>query len=207
MKHLRAFCRRSMNARDIMIQLSKKNVPGLQMIKGRSWVLLLFFVLMTLISSCGYHFGSMGGIIPEGAKTISIPAFVNGTMEPYVDVEVTKAVVNEFLTDGRLNVVSYEAADLVLRGKITKFTVTPASYTTSSYVQSYNISISVSISLEDVKTHKVLLQDQGLGTVFVSSYSVTLGDITATKIAKEAAIQSASKDLASTIRSKVLEGF
>ena len=43
-------------------------------------------------------------------------AFVNGTNEPYVDVEVTKAVVNEFLTDGRLKVSVRRAADLVLKG-------------------------------------------------------------------------------------------
>jgi hypothetical protein len=61
--------------------------------------------------------------------------------------------------------------------------------------------------LEDSRTGKALLQDEGLGSVFVSTYATTIGDITATKIAKDAAIKNAGKSLASSIRSRVLEGF
>lgn len=170
-------------------------------------VKVILIISCLIASSCGYHFTPVGGIVPEGAKTIAIPVFINGTMEPYIDLEVTKAVVEEFLTDGRLKVVSIEAADVILKGRVTKFEVTPASYTADSYVQSYNVSIGVSLTFEDVRTGKVLLQDQGLGTVFISGYAVTIGNISATKIAKDAAIKNASKNLASTVRSRVLEGF
>ena len=177
------------------------------MLRRALFTLPLFMSLLALVPSCGYHFTSAGGIVPQGAKTIAIPVFINDTYEPYVDIEVTKAVVGEFLTDGRLQVVSQEAADLVMRGRVTKFELTPTTYTVDSYVQSYNVSIGVSLSIEDVKTRRVILQDKGLGSVFISSYAVTLGDITATKIAKDTAIKNACKDLASTIRSRVLEGF
>jgi hypothetical protein len=160
-----------------------------------------------LLSSCGYRFASVGGIVPEDARTIAIPAFINGTAEPYVDVEVTKAVVNEFLTDGRLKVVSAETADLVLRGRVTKFDITPSAYTTDNYVQSYTVSIGVNVSVEDVKTHKPIWQEKGIGSVFNAGYSVSVGNITATKIAKEAALKSASRDVASTLRSRLLDGF
>ena len=169
---------------------------------------IMFLLLsLLLISSCGYGFTPVGGIVPEDTKTIAIPAFVNGTAEPYVDVEVTKAVVNEFLTDGRLKVVSAETADLVLSGKVTKFDMTPSAYTIDNYVQSYTVSIGLNVTVEDVKTHKLILQDTGIGSVFNASYGVSLGDITATKIAKEAALKNASRDVASTLRSKLLDGF
>jgi lipopolysaccharide assembly LptE-like protein len=169
-------------------------------------------MLGLMTSSCGYHFTPVGGIVPPTAKTIAIPVFVNNTMEPYVDVEVTKAVVDEFLSDGRLAVVSIESADLILRGKVTRFELTPASYTADSHVQSYNVSIGVSLTIEDAKTQKVLLKDEGVGSVFISSYTVAISpasivDITSTKIAKDAAVKNACKNLASTVRSKVLEGF
>lgn len=163
--------------------------------------------LALMISSCGYRFTPTGGVVPESAKTIAVPVFLNGTNEPFVDVELTKAVVEEFLTDGRLKVVNLEEADLILRGKITKFDVTPTAYTADSHVQTYNVVIGVTVSLEEAKTQKVLFQDKGLGSVFYASYTVTLGDISATKTAKETAIKSASRDVASTIRSRVLEGF
>jgi hypothetical protein len=176
---------------------------------------LVLLALSMLLSSCGYRFASVGGIVPEDDRTIAIPAFVNGTAEPYVDVEVTKAVVNEFLTDGRLKVVSAETADLVLKGKVTKFDITPSAYSTDNYVQSYTVSIGVNVSVEEVKTHKIIWQEKGIGSVFNAGYGVSIVtnngvstvDITATKIAKETALKSASRDVASTLRSRLLDGF
>jgi outer membrane lipopolysaccharide assembly protein LptE/RlpB len=172
-----------------------------------SSIVFLLLSLLLLLSSCGYRFSSVGGIVPEDAKTIAIPAFINGTAEPYVDVEVTKAVVNEFLTDGRLQVVSAESADLVLRGTVTKFEMTPSTYSANNYVQSYIVSLGVNVAVEEAKTHKRIWQESDISAVFNTSYSVSIGDITATKIAKEAALKNASRDVASTLRSRLLEGF
>jgi hypothetical protein len=174
----------------------------------KKYILVLATVwLLATLTSCGYNLTPVGGIVPQGAKTIAIPVFINNTVEPYIDVDVTQAVVEEFLTDGRLKVVSTDAADLVLRGKVTKFVLTPQTYSIDPYVLSYNVSIFVTVTIIDGKTQKVILQDSGVGTIFNSSYGVTLGDITQTKIAKSAAITNACKDLASTLRSRVLEGF
>jgi hypothetical protein len=172
-----------------------------------SALILVLLSLLLMLSSCGYRFTPVGGVVPEDSRTIAILSFVNGTNEPYVDVEVTKAVVDEFLADGRLKIISSEAADLVLKGSVTKFDITPSGYTTDNYVQSYTVSIGVNVTVEDGKTHKIIWQEKGLGSVFVSSYTVTLGDVTSTKIAKEAALKSASRDVASTLRSRLLEGF
>lgn len=170
-------------------------------------IVLVLFTLLVLTSSCGYRFTHAGGIVPEGASTMAILTFVNGTNEPYVDLEVTRAVVDEFIADGRLKVVSSESADLLLRGTITKFYMTPAAYTPERYVQSYTVSIGVNASIEDARTHKIIWQEKGVGSVFVSNYSVAIGDITSTKIAKEAALKNASRDMASTLRSRILDGF
>jgi hypothetical protein len=190
-------------------------VPAREASGGPSSIVLVLLALSMLLSSCGYRFASVGGIVPEDARTIAIPAFINGTAEPYVDVEVTKAVVNEFLTDGRLKVVSAETADLVLKGRVTKFDIAPSAYTTDNYVQSYTVSIGVNVSVEDIKTHKIIWQEKGIGSVFNAGYGVSIVpnngvsnvDITATKIAKETALKSASRDVASTLRSRLLDGF
>lgn len=197
--------------------LKQASIVPVSEASGRpSSIVLVLVSLLLLLSSCGYRFTPVGGIVPEDAKTIAIPAFINGTAEPYVDVEMTKAVVREFLTDGRLKVVSAESADLVLKGTVTKFEMTPSAYTIDNYVQSYTIAIGVNVSVEDVKTHKIIWQEKGLGSIFVASYPVTPVDptaaktqvnITATKIAKETALETASRDVASTLRSRLLEGF
>ncbi len=175
--------------------------------RNNKFRIVVWSTLLLLISSCGYRFTPVGGIVPEGARTIAILTFVNGTNEPYVDIEVTKAVVDEFLADGRLKVVDVETADLVLKGTVTKFEMTPSAYTTENYVQSYTVSIGVNVTVEDVKTHKRIWQEKGVGSVFNAGYGVSIGDITATKIAKETALKNASRDVASTLRSRLLEGF
>ena len=179
----------------------------------------LVVLLAMLASSCGYHLSGTGGLVPEGTRLIAIPVFINGTNEPYVDVEVTRAVVQEFLTDGRLKVVSPEEAELVLHGKVTRYEVQPLSYTAASHIQQYKVGLTVDASLEDVRTKKVLWHEKGIKSLFLSDYSVAYSIITAptgtneaanisqTKISKEEAIQKASRDIAWTIRGLVLEGF
>jgi outer membrane lipopolysaccharide assembly protein LptE/RlpB len=164
-------------------------------------------LLLTALTSCGYHFSGTGSLVPAGTTSIAVPAFINNTNEPYIDVEVTKAVVAEFVNDGRLHVEDVESADLALRGTMVKYEVTPLSYTASSYVQQYRVRLVVDASLEDLHTKKVLWQEKGIEAVFISDYKVALGDITSTKIFKEQAIEKASQDIAWTLRSRVLEGF
>ena len=67
-------------------------------------VATIVLVLLFMCSSCGYRLTPVGGIVPEGTKTIAIPVFLNLTNEPMVDTVLTQAVVNEFFTDGRLKI-------------------------------------------------------------------------------------------------------
>jgi outer membrane lipopolysaccharide assembly protein LptE/RlpB len=169
--------------------------------------MVLLALATFLFPSCGYHFSGTGAIVPAGVKTLSIPVFFNATNEPYVDVEVTQAVVEEFMIDGRLKVVSLEDAELALRGKIMKYEVVPLSYNPQSFVQQYRVHLVVEAFLEDLRAKKILWKEQGIESSFISDYAVTLGDIKATRIAKDAAIKKASQDIAWTLRSRVLEGF
>ncbi len=168
---------------------------------------IILVLLLVASASCGYHLSGTGLLVPEGTKTIAVPGFINNTNEPYVDVEVTKAVVDEFIADGRLRVADVESADLVLRGKVVKYEVTALSYTASSYVQQYRVRLVVDASLEDLRSKKTLWKEAGIEAAFISDYPVAIGDITATKIAKESAIKKASQDIGWTLRSRVLEGF
>jgi hypothetical protein len=169
--------------------------------------IIFLAILLMAMSSCGYHLSGKGSLVPEGAKTIAVPAFINNTNEPYIDLEVTKAVVDEFIADGRLRIVDVEVADLALRGVVIKYDVTALSFTADSFVQQYRVRIVVNASLEDLKAKKVLWHENSIEAVFISDYPVTIGNITATKIAKESAIKKAGQDIAWTLRSRVLEGF
>ncbi len=169
-------------------------------------------IMLALISallgySCGYHFSGTGDIVPPGMKTISVPVFFNATNEPYLDIEVTQAVIEEFMTDGRLKVASLEDADLVLLGRVTRYEVIALSYNPESFVQQYRVHLVVEASLQELRSKKILWKEQGIESNFISDYAVSMGDVRATRVAKDAAIKKASQDIAWTLRSRVLEGF
>lgn len=174
--------------------------------RNNTSIIILAMLLMAM-SSCGYRLSGKGSLVPEGAKTIAVPAFINNTNEPYVDVEVTKAVVDEFIADGRLRIVDVEAADLALRGSVVNYEVTALSFSADSFVQQYRVRIVVNASLEDLRAKKTLWRENSIEAVFISDYPVAIGNISATKVAKELAIKKAGQDIAWTLRSRVLEGF
>ncbi|HAK60518.1 MAG TPA: hypothetical protein DCO77_09070 [Nitrospiraceae bacterium] len=170
------------------------------------------FLVFFLLPSCGYHLSGSGDLVPKGATTISIPVFINGTDQPYVDIEITQAVVREFLVDGRLDVANLDSADLALHGRVTAYEETALSYTAESYVQQYRVRLVVDVRLEDRRSKNIIWKEQGVEGIFITDYPITYSptntvEITATKTAKEEAIRKASQDLASTLRSRVLEGF
>jgi hypothetical protein len=164
-------------------------------------------LLIAVLASCGYGLSGSGSLVPPGAQSIAVPAFINKTNEPAVDVEITKAVVNEFIADGRLQVKDIEAAEIALRGTVVMFEAIALSYTPETFVQQYKVRLVVDAVLEDLRIRKVLWREKGIETIFIADYPVTVGDIRVTKIAKDAAIKRASQDIAWTLRSRVLEGF
>lgn len=169
-------------------------------------IVLFLLGMLIMASSCGYRLSQSGSIIPENARTLAVLAFLNRTYEPAVDVEVTSAVVKEFLADGRMRITDREEADLVLRGSVASYQEVPLSYTADSYVRNYRIELKVDARLED-RSGKVIWRESAIESGLISSFSAAIGDISATRTARETALRKASQDIAWTIRSRILEGF
>ncbi|MBI3609507.1 MAG: LptE family protein [Nitrospirae bacterium] len=166
---------------------------------------LLFLSLIALLSGCGYHLsGSVR--LPADIRTIAVPVFHNQTFEPTLENAVTTAVKQEFLTNGRLLVVNdSEAADLVLKGTLTSFGLTPLSFDrTKSVVLEYRVYIRAAVAVEDRRTQKVLWQDSGMES---SAEYLVNPDTAANRVAQDRAIAEASKQFAENVIHRVLEGF
>lgn len=172
------------------------------MIKG---FILTFLTFQLFISGCGYHVAGRVRLPPE-VETIAIPVFQNETFEPILSNAVTSAVKQEFLTNSRLKVVNDpESADLVLRGTIISYGLTPLSFDRiKSVVLEYRVLIRVKVTLENPHTQKVLYQDPSMETS--AEYRVK-PDTAASRVAQDRAIAEAGKRFAENIVSRVLEGF
>ena len=60
------------------------------------------------VGGCGYSFR---GTLPSHVRTIAVPIFANRTQQPGVESIITRAVVQAFVTNGRLQVVRPADAD------------------------------------------------------------------------------------------------
>ena len=117
--------------------------------------------LAALLGGCGYSVG-LGGNLPSHLKTVAVPIFVNSTQQPAVEGVITAAVVNAFVTSGRLKVVSVKEADAILEGNIITYNLESIAYNSQSNVMEYRLRVRVNILFRDVRQGTTLYKQDGL---------------------------------------------
>ncbi len=173
--------------------------------KSSDKILILgWTIFLLIISSCGYRFSGRANELPSHIKAVAIPIFVNATQEPLIESIITNKVIQEFVGDGRLKVVDSSMADAVLKGRIYAFSLAPLSFDRGDNVLEYRVVIQCELILEDVREKKIVWKEPALSQS--ADYKVS-SDISATRTAKERAIEEASKRLASDLVARVFEGF
>jgi hypothetical protein len=173
-------------------------------------LLVASYALLVTIGGCGYTTRSM---ISDKFKTIYITPFANKidiTQEtdaatkykiykPMLETDLTKVVVNKFLSDGNLRPVKSESADLTLRGELMEFRRDPLRYTDSDEVEEYRINLLVNIVLWDNRESKIVWEEKsftGDSTYFTRGTSAKSDDT---------AVVDAINDLARRIVERTVE--
>jgi hypothetical protein len=118
-------------------------------------------VLAVLVGGCGYTVG-LGGNLPSHIKTVAVPIFVNGTQQPAVENFITAAVVNAFVTSGRLKVVPVSQADSILEGEIVGYHLDAIAFNQSVNITEYRLRVRVNIKFRDVRQNSTLWTQDGL---------------------------------------------
>lgn len=173
--------------------------------KNLFFLLTPYALLLTVLAGCGYHLlGSKR--LPDDVKTIAVPVFHNNTFEPTLENTVTAAVKQEFLTNSRLTVVNNpDEADLVLKGTIVSYGLTPLSFDSSrTVVLEYRVHIRASVSVESPRSQKIFWKDPVMEAA--AEYLVN-PDTAANQVAENHAIAEASQQFAENVVHRVLEGF
>lgn len=123
--------------------------------------LLAGLVLAALLGGCGYTIG-LGGNVPSHIKSVAVPVFTNSTQEPAVESVITAAVVNAFVTSGRLKVVPVGQADSILEGDITGYHVDSIAFNPQINVTEYRLRVRVNVTFRDVRQNSTLWKQDGL---------------------------------------------
>lgn len=185
-----------------------KNFKGLLMLST------LCFLLSTLLLGCGYTTGSL---LPASIKTIYIKTFTNRiditaeldetsrykTYAPYLEVNISKKIIDRFIYDGNLRVVSQENADLMLTGELIDYDRQPLRYDVDDKVEEYRLSLVVRLLLQDLTKKEIMWEETsfiGDTTYFASA---TTGSVA--KSEETAALSDAIEDLARRVVERVVE--
>jgi outer membrane lipopolysaccharide assembly protein LptE/RlpB len=157
-----------------------------------------------LISGCGYHLVGTGTTLPPHLKTIAIPVFSNTSSQPNIHRDITNAIRQSFITDGRLKVVSAtNKADLVMKGVLSSYTLQAVSFTTADVAREYYVQLGGSIDVKDrVKKQSFLKQD------FATKWDFqTDADVINSEAARRLALQDAYRVLGNRLVSIVVDQF
>ena len=173
-------------------------------------LLAVAMILTFTVCGCGYTTKSL---LPSCYKTIYVDNFKNGIKitaeqsnermyrgyKPGMEIKITKAVIDKYLTDGNLRIASPESADLVLSAELIDFNRGGIIYNTSDNVEEYRIKLVVSMELTDAKTGKTVWKEPGFAgeTTYRTSGSL--------EVSEDAAIDAAIADLAKRIVERTIE--
>jgi len=164
-------------------------------------VLSIFSLI--LLAGCGYQMVRKETHVPPGLNSIAIPTLKNRTFEPGIEIPFTEAILNEFIQDRRVKVVSRAEADSVLEGVVTYFNASSAAYSSSGFVLQYAIDVKVDLTLKD-RTGKVLwIQKDVREAQWFRASSVGVTN----EAAKQAAIQKTAGFMAERIRDRFFYNF
>lgn len=122
---------------------------------------------------------------------------------PGMETKITDAVIERFLVDGYMKIVSREdQADLILSGALINFEKQPLRYDQlSQNVEEYRANIIIDISLEDVTKSKKVWSEKG----FVGFFEYT--QTGPNSVSENTAINNAIADLAKRIVERTVEDW
>jgi hypothetical protein len=160
---------------------------------------------LLLLFSCGYALVGRSTFLDPGIRNVEIPAFVNRTTRVELEQRVTQAVAEEFVSRGRLQLVtSQKDAHAILRGSIDSFNIFPIAFDQGRATR-YQISITAKIELLDHRNEdKVIWKNDQYR--FTENYEVNLASTDAFD-QETRAIQEIAVRFAEGLVTNLLEGF
>lgn len=119
-----------------------------------------------------------------------------------LETKITDAVINRFLLDGYLRVVSNEEeADLVMKGELINYEKQPLRYDDASNIEEYRANLVINIALRDTKKDELLWEESAF--VGYSEFFTTGSQAKS----EDAAIDEAVEDLARRIVERTVEDW
>ena len=170
--------------------------------KKNNW-LLSFSISCFLFSGCGYHLVGMGSSLPSHLKTISIPVFKNTSSQPEIHRELTSAVLEAFISDGRLKVAKKGNADLVMDATLVFYQKRNVSFGSQDLVSNIIVEVEIDLTITDQIKNKIFMKEK-----FKTQWDYkSTSDVAATERARLKALDLGFQDLGRRLVSLLIDQF
>ena len=113
--------------------------------------LSLLLVLAVAVQACALRFNFHGGgTVNPDLETLAVEIFSNEAqiIVPYLSQEVTQQIQDRFLSQSRLTLTT-GAADIVLSGSITRYTVLPVAISGTDQAAQNRLTIALKVKFEN----------------------------------------------------------
>ena len=164
-------------------------------------VLLVLTAGALVLAGCGY---SLRGSLPGHIRTVAVPVFANKTQQPAVENFLTRAVIEAFVTSGRLRVVRPEEADSILEGEIVGYQLDSLAYDERANVREYRLTVTLNLQFRDVRQNVMLWRQE---RVREKADFRVVGQVAATISSEESALRLAAVDIGRAIVNLAVDRF
>lgn len=178
----------------------------------RKIIFLLPVLFAILLSGCGY---TSGTLLPSDQRAIHVENFENRIdtarvvsdrreyygYRPNLETDIRRALVRRFISDGNLDIVEKNAADLVLEGALTDYRQLPLIYDDDDNIEKLRIRIYVDLKLINNRTGKTIWRETG----FMGREDYSL--IGPNAQSEHQAVESAVEDLTRRIVERTVEAW
>jgi hypothetical protein len=151
-----------------------------------------------LAGCVGYQLGSQ---LPRDIRSVFVPTVVNTSGEPFVETEVTRALMEQIQIDGSLKIRAADVADAVLEVTVIKYDLQPIAFNRQQGAQAeeYRVVLTASVLMTRRVSGDVIVQYPGVRGDF--TFEVT-GDLSSSK---RRALPGAADELARRIIQRIVE--
>jgi hypothetical protein len=156
---------------------------------------------LVLVAGCGY--GTKGNL-PAHIKSVAVPTFKNKTQQPAVESTITAAVINAFVTSGKLKVVSADQADSILEGEVTGYDIVSIAVDNRINVRQYRLLVTMNLQFRDVRQGGMLFRQEGLQER--SDFTVPF-EVSGTINREEGAVRTAAVEIGRRVVNLVVDRF
>ncbi len=162
----------------------------------------LFFTLLLLLNSCGYH----NPYVYSGPeKTIYIAEWKNRTNELSLDAKIYRSLARWYQKSGSLHVSKTKAgADLILAGEIVSISLPSRSYNADRRAAEVEVRLHVRYILKDIASGKIIVEEPN--ELWTQSYLTSSSSAVASENEK-LAMDEIIKDLSQKIYQRTLVGI